>query len=69
MFVFAWILWSVIIIYTMFRLAMLVGVICADEHKTDINPFTSSMSLMIIRVIIRTAVFVFLSILIFGGYL
>ena len=63
MLVFAWLLWSAILIYSLIRIAMFIGVVCAsNERKATFN-------LCWPRVIIRTATFVFISILIFGGYL
>ena len=63
MIVFAWILWSTILIYSLIRGAMFIGVVCANnERDVRFDTFWP-------RIIIRTVVFIFLSILIFGGLL
>lgn len=63
MLVFAWIVWSAILIYSLIRCAMFFGVVCANNEKE------TSFETLWPRIVIRTATFVFLSILIFGGYL
>ena len=63
MLIFAWLVWFAILIYSLIRIAMFIGVVCANNERP--SKFNTCWP----RIVIRTATFVFLSILIFGGYL
>lgn len=69
MLVFAWICWFALLIYGAIRAVMFVGYAIGRGNPDAYNKDASFLKFRLINTLLKTTIFVFLSILIFGGYL
>lgn len=67
--IFAWICWSSLLLYGLIRAAMVVGYAFSRGDPQSENKDASFLKFRLVNTILKTMIFIFLSILLFSGFL